>query len=44
VVDYFLILEEGINRFPGFSPEIHGVYLREKEGTTTAWGYVYDEE
>jgi ornithine decarboxylase len=44
VVDYFLILEEGINRFPGFSPEIHGVYLREKEGITTAYGYVYEED
>ena len=33
-VAYFKILEEGINRFPGFAPEIHGVYLN-KEGQRT---------
>ena len=43
-VEYFKILEEGINRFPGFAPEIHGVYLMKKEGRTKAFAYVYDEE
>ncbi|MEF1214679.1 ornithine decarboxylase, partial [Vibrio alginolyticus] len=32
VVDYFLSLEEGINRFPGFAPEIQGVYLEDVNG------------
>lgn len=41
---YFLILEEGINRFPGFAPEIQGVYFKEEDGKTVAYGYVYDEE
>lgn len=41
---YFLILEEGINRFPGFAPEIHGVYLEEESGRTKAYGYVLDKE
>ena len=40
--EYFMILEEGINRFPGFSPEIHGVYLEREEGQTVAYGYVLD--
>jgi ornithine decarboxylase len=39
---YFLILEEGINYFPGFAPEIHGVYLEETEGKIKAYGYVLD--
>ncbi|MYV16476.1 ornithine decarboxylase [Furfurilactobacillus milii] len=39
---YFLILEEGINRFPGFAPEIQGVYFENENGQTTAYGYVYD--
>jgi ornithine decarboxylase len=38
---YFLILEEGINRFPGFSPEIHGVHFRDVDGRSTAFGYVH---
>ncbi|MDR0908682.1 MAG: ornithine decarboxylase [Spirochaetaceae bacterium] len=41
---YFLILEEGINRFPGFAPEIQGVYFKNEGGHTTAYGYVYDAE
>ena len=40
---YFLILEEGINIFPGFSPEIQGVYLEEENGVTKAYGYVLDK-
>jgi ornithine decarboxylase len=41
---YFLILEEGINRFPGFAPEIQGVYLQEEpDGKVKAYGYVLDK-
>lgn len=40
VANYFLSLEEGINRFPGFAPEIQGVYLEDVEGRTTAHCYV----
>lgn len=43
-VEYFKILEEGINRFPGFAPEIHGVYLKKKDGKTKAFAYVLQEE
>ena len=43
VTQYFLALEEGINRFPGFSPEIQGVYLEEVDGRTTAFCYVIQE-
>ena len=43
VQKYFLILEEGINIFPGFSPEIQGVYLEEENGVTKAYGYVLDK-
>ena len=33
--------EEGINRLPGFAPEIQGVYLQEQEdGTKKAFAYV----
>ena len=42
--DYFMILLEGINRFPGFAPEIQGVYFTEENGHTNAYGYVYDPE
>lgn len=37
---YFLTLLEGINLFPGFSPEIQGVYLEEHEGKITGHAYV----
>ena len=40
VTQYFLALEEGINRFEGFAPEIQGVYLEEKAGRTVAHCYV----
>lgn len=44
-VDYFLALEEGINRFPGFAPEIQGVYLQEEaNGKMRAYGYVLKEK
>jgi ornithine decarboxylase len=39
---YLLILEKGINRFPGFSPEIHGIFIREEHGRSTAYAYVLD--
>ena len=40
---YFLILEAGINQFPGFAPEIQGVYLEKEEGGVKAYGYVLDK-
>lgn len=43
-VSYFRILEEGINRFPGFAPEIHGVYLKQEDGRTRAWAYVREAD
>ncbi|WP_298705428.1 ornithine decarboxylase SpeF [uncultured Veillonella sp.] len=43
--DYFLALEEGINKLPGFAPEIQGVYLTTQEdGTKKAYGYVLKKE
>jgi ornithine decarboxylase len=43
-VQYFLTLQEGINSFPGFSPEIHGVYIEQENGRSVAYGYVLDGE
>ncbi|MDR3305538.1 MAG: ornithine decarboxylase [Clostridiales Family XIII bacterium] len=40
--NYLMILEEGINRFPGFSPEIHGVHFEYENGRAAAYGYVLD--
>ena len=40
---YFLILEEGINKFPGFAPEIQGVYLEKEDNKVRAYGYVLDK-
>jgi ornithine decarboxylase len=40
VLKYFLALEEGINRLPGFTPELQGVYLKQEDGRTRAYGYV----
>ncbi|UCQ57837.1 ornithine decarboxylase SpeF [Edwardsiella piscicida] len=38
---YFLALEEGINRLPGFAPELQGVYIQQDEdGRKRAYGYV----
>lgn len=37
---YFLTLEEGINQFPGFSPEIQGVYLQQDGSRIRGYGYV----
>lgn len=41
--NYFLTLEEGINQFPGFSPEIQGVYLEEHNGRIIGLGNVLKE-
>jgi ornithine decarboxylase len=41
---YFLILQDGINQFPGFSPEIQGVYLERENGLVKAYGYVLDKQ
>ncbi|HYE68476.1 MAG TPA: ornithine decarboxylase, partial [Anaerovoracaceae bacterium] len=41
---YFLILEEGINEFPGFAPEIQGVYMEREGDSVEAYGYVLDKE
>lgn len=41
---YFLALEEGINRLPGFALEIQGVYITEQpDGTKKAFGYMLKE-
>ncbi len=38
---YFLALEEGINRLPGFSPELQGVYIEKKDhGWKRIFGYM----
>lgn len=40
---YFTILQDGINKFPGFAPEIQGVYLKEVNNKIVAFGYVLDK-
>ena len=41
VLKYFLALEEGINRCPGFAPELQGVYIEQcEDGRKRAFGYV----
>ena len=43
--DYFLALQEGINKLPGFAPEIQGVYITpQPDGTKKAYGYVLKKE
>lgn len=39
-VDYFKILMGAIDKFPGFDPEIQGVYLNKDAGVTKAQGFV----
>ena len=41
---YFMILEESINKFPGFAPEIQGVYLENENGFIKGYGYVLDRK
>jgi ornithine decarboxylase len=41
VLEYFLALQDAINQFPGFNPELQGVYLRtEADGRIRAYGHV----
>ena len=43
--DYFLVLEAGLNQFPGFAPEMQGVYIRRTaEGTREIEAYVWKKE
>lgn len=43
--DYFLVLAAGLNQFPGFSPEMQGVYIRRTaEGTREIEAYVWKKE
>ena len=43
--EYFMILCEGINRFPGFAPEIQGAFLEKGEGGKfQAYSYVLKKE
>ena len=45
VTKYFQILTDGINKMPGFEPEIQGVYIEEGEnGLKQAYGYVLKKE
>ena len=45
VTKYFLILQDGINKFPGFAPEIQGVYNEpQPNGKVRAFGYVLKDE
>jgi ornithine decarboxylase len=43
MVDYFLVFEEGCNRFPGFSYEVQGVYQVVEEGKVRFYTYVVKE-
>lgn len=40
---YFLMLLEGINQFPGFTTEVQGVYLEKEQDIIRAYGYVLDK-
>lgn len=45
VLKYFLALEEGINRCPGFAPELQGVYIQlDADGRKRAYGYVLTKQ
>ena len=45
VLKYFLALEEGINRCPGFAPELQGVYIqKDADGRKRAYGYVLTKD
>jgi ornithine decarboxylase len=37
---YFSALVDSINEFPGFAPELQGVYIEEIHGKKEAFGYV----
>ena len=42
--EYFLCLEDIINNFPGFEPEIQGVYLEKENDKKVAYGIVLKKE
>ena len=43
-LNYFLFLEQIINEFPGFEPEIQGVYLQNENGKKVIYGTVLKKE
>jgi ornithine decarboxylase len=43
MLDYFLVFEEGCNRFPGFSYEVQGVYQVAEADRTRFYTYVVKE-
>jgi ornithine decarboxylase len=43
MIDYFLVFEEGCNRFPGFSYEVQGVYQDVEDGSVRFHTYVVRE-
>ena len=43
-LEYFLCLEKSINEFPGFEPEIQGVYLQKENGKTKIYAIVLKKE
>ena len=43
-LNYFLSLEQTINEFPGFEPEIQGVYLQNENGKKIIYGTVLKKE
>ena len=43
-LNYFLSLEQIINEFPGFEPEIQGVYLQNENGKKIIYGTVLKKE
>ena len=43
-IQYFLCLEQIINEFPGFEPEIQGVYLEKENGKKRSYGIVLKKE
>jgi len=43
-MEYFLFLEKSINEFPGFEPEIQGVYLQKENGKTKIYAIVLKKE
>lgn len=45
VLEYFLAIEESLNRMPGFSPELQGVYIEEDAlGSKKVYCYVLTHE
>jgi ornithine decarboxylase len=43
MIDYFMVFEEGCNRFPGFSYEVQGVYQVADQGRMHFYTYVVKE-